>query len=185
MHLCRSARSSLCLRSTAFADKLRQACQSLCASGTARATFEHAPGWHAIWSHRTHADLVRAAGLQAKDPRSALILGRFWDAVLGTAPLTKSDGDAISAALTTLAASDECAESLVLLRSGLQVRDPNGGQSTCLSLAYTHQSIRSVSDPHAHIRPLLRIARRLARARAPSHRGTVVVHPFYVSLAHC
>ena len=58
----------------------------------------------------------------AKDPSSALILGRFWDAVLGTPPQSIDDERALSGALADLANSADMEGGLALLLQGLQAR---------------------------------------------------------------
>ena len=59
---------------------------------------------------------------QTRNPTSALILGRFWDAVLGTHPQTDEDNRSLTGALSDLSTSEDMEGSLLLLLQGLQSR---------------------------------------------------------------
>ena len=60
--------------------------------------------------------------LQARHPNAALVLGHFWDVVLGTPPQSLSDANALSAALMELVRAPELDSSMMLLLNGLQSR---------------------------------------------------------------
>ncbi|KAL1504486.1 hypothetical protein AB1Y20_010891 [Prymnesium parvum] len=66
--------------------------------------------------------LLQASLLQAREPNAALVLGRFWDAVLGTPVQNPSEAAALSNALGELVHSPELESSISLLLTGLQSR---------------------------------------------------------------
>ena len=66
--------------------------------------------------------LVQASLRLAQEPAAALVLGRFWDAVLGTPPQSEPDSAALADALSDLAKSSDLEASLDLLLLGLQTR---------------------------------------------------------------
>ena len=65
---------------------------------------------------------VHASLKHAKDPRSGLILSRFWDALLGTPPQSDDDGARLRVAIDSLAISPDLFGSINLLLGGLVAR---------------------------------------------------------------
>ena len=66
--------------------------------------------------------LMFASLREVHDPRSSLILGRFWDAFLGTPPQSEADARALQSTLGALATSSNLHGSLAMLLGGIQAR---------------------------------------------------------------
>ena len=94
---------------------LQASLAQVCASGfrSCRSVFVPARSYDARF-------ILPQAG--AGNPSVAVVLGRFWDAVLGTPPQSLLDAQALSTALTELVNARELESSMTLLLNALQGR---------------------------------------------------------------